>query len=148
MAEVRRSMGYRIRLLGASHAATALAGTDFALNLELINVGWARIYNPRKPRLLLRNRATGALSVLDADGSDPRSWLPGAGISATLTARLPDALAPGDYELLFALGDPAPTLGSDARYAIRPANADDRENAQTWDASLGAYALGTRLQIM
>lgn len=147
MAEVRRSMGYRIRLLSASHVATAHAGQGFALELELMNVGWARIYNPRDIQILLRNRSSAALTRLDASGTDPRSWLPGAKVSAKLALTLPADLAAGSYDLLLALPDPAASLSADARYAIRPANADDSSHGQQWDAMLGAFALGSRLQV-
>ncbi len=147
MAEVRRRMGYRIALIGASHPATAARGGRVDVAIVARNAGWARIYNPRLVAVLLRHRGTGLVRRLRADGADPRGWLPGVDTAATLRIALPGDLAAGAYEVLFALPDADLRLAGDARYAIRVANADDPAKGQRWDDGLGAFGLGTVLTI-
>lgn len=145
MAEVRRKMGYRLQLVKSSHPASVAAGAALPLSLTVLNAGWARPFNPRGIRVLLRNRSTLAVTQIEATGADPRGWLPGDTSVAALTATVPAALAAGTYDLLIAFPDPL--LASDVRYAIRPANADNSSAGQGWDATLGAFATGSSLSV-
>lgn len=145
MAEVRRSIGYRLQLLALSHPARAAAGARLPLSLTVSNAGWSRPFNPRGIRILLRNRDSAALTALDASGADPRSWQPGMRSVALLSATLPAGLAAGNYDVLLAFPDPA--LAGDARYSIRPANADNSAAGQAWDATLGAFSSGSVLAV-
>lgn len=145
MADVRRKMGYRLQLVKASHPASVVAGASLPLSLSVLNAGWARPFNPRGIRVLLRNRSTLAVTQIDATGADPRSWLPGDTSVAALVAAVPAAQAAGTYDLLIAFPDPL--LASDVRYAIRPANADNSSAGQSWDATLGAFATGSSLVV-
>ena len=147
MGEVTRRMGYSIVLTGASHPASVAAGTRLDVHVQLRNDGWARIYNARGVRLVLRAPDTNAIRELPVGDVDPRRWLPGAATSETVTARLPTDLAPGTYDVLLALPDVDPRLAHDPRYAIRFANADDPTRRQRWDPSLGAFDLGTEMTV-
>lgn len=147
MAEIRRKIGYRIRLVQARHAASAVRGQRLKLDLLVHNDGWARIINARATQILLRDPASGHIRRLAASGSDPRRWMPGADSAASLEAAIPRDLAAGTYELWFAMPDADPRLANDPRFAIRPANADEPARAQRWDASLGAFRLGTRVTV-
>jgi len=145
--EVAGRMGYRLRLLDAAHRGRVTPGETFELTVTLRNDGWARPFNPRGVELLLRNPRTGAVTRLPARGVDPFQWTPGTTQHLALGMTVPGDIAPGDYELLIALPDPAPRLHDDPRYAIRPANADDPARAQGWDDALGAFRLGTRVRV-
>ena len=146
MAEVRRRMGYRFALVSVSHPATIAQGGALPISIVVRNLGWARLYNPRPVEILLRDRKSGAVRRVRAQGADPRRWLPGAETSETLTVALPSDLL-GPQEVWLALPDAAPRLGDDARFAIRPANADDDAMGQRWDARRGAFALGTIVDV-
>lgn len=146
MAEVRRRTGYRLQLLEAAHAAAADRGQSLPLAITVRNAGWARVFNPRGVQVLLRD-ASGAVRRLEAAGADPRAWTPGADHPADLRAAVPADLPAGSYEVWLALPDADSRLAADARYALRPANADDAAAGQRWDATLGAFALGTRVQV-
>lgn len=145
MAELRRKIGYRLQLVTASHPASVVAGAVLPLSLRVLNSGWARPFNPRGIRVLLRNRSTAALTQIDASGADPRNWQPGETSVAAIAATLPASLAAGAYDIFLALPDPL--LASDVRYAIRPANADNTLAGQGWDATLGAFAIGSSLAV-
>lgn len=144
--EVAGRMGYRLRLLDVSHPASVAPGQGLTLAMKVRNDGWARPFNPRAVELLLRG-SDGKVRRIAAAGADPRSWTPGADHEAVLTATVPADLAPGRYEMLVALPDPAERLRGDPRFAIRPANADDSARRQGWEPVLGAFRLGTRLLV-
>lgn len=145
--DVARSMGYRLRLIDAAHAARAAPGAPFALGVTLRNDGWAKVFNPRPVELLLRSHATGAVLRLPVANADPRQWLAGTKSSVSFEVTLPSDLAPGTYDLLIALPDPSPRLRGDPRYAIRPANEDEPAKGQRWDAALGAFQLGSAVRV-
>lgn len=147
MAEVRRSMGYRFGLVSLSHPASASRGSDVSVQVVVRNSGWARLYNPRPVQIVLRDPVSGTLRRIDARGGDARRWLPGAETAETLTITLPADLPAGTKDVWLALPDGDNRLGSDGRYAIRLANADDTAAGQRWDASFGAFALGTKIDI-
>ncbi|SEL78718.1 protein of unknown function [Roseateles sp. YR242] len=146
MPEVKRKMGYRLQLVSASHPTTATRGQALTMTVTVRNTGWARMFNPRGVQVLLRDSA-GTVRRLTADGADPRSWVPGADQTATLTATVPADLAVGTYALWLALPDGDTRLANDARYSVRVANADDTTTGQKWDATLGAFALGASLEV-
>lgn len=148
MAEVRRKMGYRLVLSKASHASAVVRGQALSVQLSLRNGGWARIFNPRGVQLVLKHAVTSDVRRLDATGADPRTWMPGASDqAATLTTTLPADLPAGSYQLWLALPDADARLAADARFAIRWANADNTAAGQRWDAQLGAFALGSVVEV-
>lgn len=147
MAEVKRKMGYRLQILSARHPDSVSAGQTLRVELSVRNTGWARAFNPRAVQIILRTPGSSTGTRIDTSGADPRAWLPGQDSLATLDLTIPAGQIAGTYELLLALPDSASTLRSDARFAIRPANADNTSINQKWDASLGAFALGTRVQV-
>ena len=147
MAEVKRKMGYRLQLQSVSHPDTAVAGQAITVNLVVRNTGWARPYNPRTVQIVLRHQSTGAITRIDTSGADPRTWLPDQDNLNALALTLPGSLTVGTYDLFVALPDAASSLRGDARFAIRPANMDNASLGQQWDASLGAFMLGTQLLV-
>jgi hypothetical protein len=144
---VASKMGYRLRLLEAAHPTEAVPGASLAWHIKIANDGWARLYNPRKLQILLRDRSSGRVERIDSVGSDPRGWLPGQESDITARIILPKAILPGDYDVLLALPDNEPRLRDDPRFAIRFANADSLDRGQRWDMTLGAFATGTTIGI-
>ncbi len=143
---VAAKMGYRLALVAVAHPAQALAGSGFRLDLTVRNDGWARLFNPRVPVLILRNRAGGAPVRLTSD-ADMRGWLPGESQVLPLAVTLPRTMPRGTYDLLVAFPDPSARLTNDPRYAVRPANAEVSAKGQGWDAALGAFRTGTRVDV-
>lgn len=148
MAEVRRRMGYRLVLSKATHASEVVRGQALSVQLLLRNGGWARIFNPRGVQLVLRHAVTSEVHRLGTTGADPRTWMPASSDqAATVTTTLPANLPTGSYQLWLALPDTDARLAADARFAIRWANADNAAAGQRWDAQLGAFALGSVVEV-
>lgn len=147
MAEVRRSMGYRFALVSASHADSGVRGGTLAISIAVRNSGWARLYNPRPVAVLLRDPSSGVVRRIETKGADPRLWLPGTETTETLTLTVPTDLPAGRKEIWLALPDADSRLKEDARFAIRLANGDDAGKGQRWDEKLGAFSLGTTVEI-
>ncbi|AQR75969.1 hypothetical protein BXU08_16600 [Sphingomonas sp. LM7] len=145
--EVAARMGYRLRLIDAAHSGRIVAGEALTVTVTIRNDGWAKPYNPRRVEILLRDRATGTVQRLPVEAVDPRDWLPGADHRVRLAAAAPRDVPAGTYDLLLALPDPGSRLRDDPRFSIRLANADDSAKAQGWDAALGAFRLGTSVQV-
>jgi len=148
LAQVKRSMGYRFELVTLRHSSHIVAGQSGELVLNVRNAGWARAFNPRGVQMVLQHRATGRVVRLDLPSIDPRAWLPGQTSAATARVAIPGGTPTGAYDMLLALPDGAASLAGDARYSVRPANADVAAKAQGWDASLGAFRTGTTLHIL
>ncbi len=147
MAELRRRLGYRFELQSLRHSAVLGRGQSGELQFTVHNRGWARAFNPRSVQLLLQHRASAALLPIPLPSVDPRAWLPGSTHRVSAVFSLPPEAAVGDYELLIALPDGASSLRQDARYSVRPANADNAASGQAWDAALGAFRTGSRLTL-
>lgn len=147
MAEVKRSLGYRFELATLRHSAEVAAGQSGDLLLTVRNSGWARAYNPRAAQLVLRHRTTGAVVRITLSAVDPRTWLPNATSTVSTAFTIPAGTPTGTYDVLLALPDGAAALRSDVRYSVRPANADNAARAQSWNATLGAFAAGTTLTV-
>jgi hypothetical protein len=141
---VRASMGYRLRLKSATLPAQVQRGQAVSVPFTIDNAGWARVYKPHAVTLLLRHRANGYVAT-GRSHADPTDWLPGEGAAPAYaeTARtdLPSAAPAGTYDVC--IGLPSVAQPGDARFAIRPANADAASAAQRWDAALGAFCVGT-----
>lgn len=136
--EIAARLGYRFRLVKAEWDESVAPGDMLTVSLRLINEGFASPYNPRALEVVLRSQVDGAIyrSDFSAD-QDPRRWLPDLGeFEIALSLALPGDLPPGDYDLLLALPDPAPTLRERPDYAIRLEGAD-------WEGSTGMNRLGT-----
>jgi hypothetical protein len=131
---IEQKLGYRLVLKDGSYSNSARPGGGFALNIRLDNEGYAAPFNSRPVQLVLRNDASGTVYRV-ALAADPRKWLPGAAISINQVVRLPQGMASGNYSLLLALPDAAPSLAGRAEYAIQLANAD------TWEAGTGLNRL-------
>ncbi|HEY1174883.1 MAG TPA: DUF4832 domain-containing protein, partial [Phytomonospora sp.] len=117
-AEIACRLGYRLAVLDLRWPATAAAGTDLPVSLDLFNDGWAAPTNPR-PFVLVLDGPT----RLEVPGEfDLRTVLAGESRSVCVDAALPADLPPGAYRIGLRLADPAPALADDPRQAIRLAN--------------------------
>ncbi|QTD44461.1 DUF4832 domain-containing protein [Ottowia testudinis] len=147
MAQVQRSMGYRWELVQATHTTSAAPGGAVGITFDIKNTGWARLYNARPTELVLKHRTSSATIRLPLSGLDATRWLPGVVSTATGTAALPNTATTGPYDVYLAWPDAAPAIRNDARFAIRPANADVSAAGQAWNAGMGAFKLGTALTV-
>jgi hypothetical protein len=136
--EMSRRLGYRIVLIDGTFDDEVTDG-NLDATLRLKNVGFGKIYNPRKLEMVLRN-GNGAEYFLPLP-QDPRFWSPG--LSQALTIKIPISkdVPFGTYSLFISLRDPAPKLYSVPEYAIRLANKD------VWEAAKGYNSLKHTVKI-
>ncbi len=147
MADVRSHMGYRFGLVSTSLPKIAARGSDLTISIVVRNSGWARLYNARPVEILLRDPVSGNVQRLKAQDADPRRWLPRTDTTETLKISLPADFPTGAREVWLALPDADSQLMADPRFAVRLANADNAAQGQKWDADMGAFALGTTIEI-
>jgi hypothetical protein len=140
MPDIERRMGYRFRMVDSEAPAAAAPAGELRLSLSIANDGFANLYNPRPVEIVLRAKA-GGTPVRLATKEDPRRWMTGATTTVRLSAALPKALTPGEYDLYLALPDAAEPLRSRPEYAIRFANQG------VWDAAAGMNRLAHTVKI-
>ena len=147
LAKVSSSMGYRLQLDGVSHDTSVARGGSVVVNVDLRNVGWARMFTARKLVVTLRNRSTGA--TISGSGGDLSALTPQATSSSRVAVGVAipaDALA-GDYDVYLSAPDIFPTTAGNTRYAVRFANADNASLGQAWDATTARFKAGQTLKI-
>ena len=143
LAQVSGSMGYRLQLDQLIHPAEVAVGQSLPVQVDVRNVGWAKLFSPRGLQVRLRHRTSGAL--IQATAGD-LSTLPAQGTAATrlsVTVAIPSGAATGDYDVLLAAPDSFSTTAGDARFAIRFANADNSASNQAWEASAAQWRTGS-----
>jgi hypothetical protein len=138
--QVNQKLGYRFVLKDATFSNSGKPGGGFAVNINLVNDGYAAMFNSRPVELVLRNDASGALTRV-ALSADPRRWLPGQTININQTVALPAGMASGNYSVLLNLPDAAASLSGRPEYAVQLANNN------TWEASTGMNKLNQTVAI-
>ncbi len=144
---VSASMGYRLQLDALMHDTSAVRGASAAMAVDLRNVGWARMFTPRKLVVTLRHRASGA-TITGAAGD--LSVLPAQALASariTVSVSIPAGALTGDYEVLLSAPDTFPATATDARFAVRFANADNSAMAQSWEPSTASFEAGSTLRV-
>lgn len=134
--KILMSFGYRIVLRTAQLPDCARPGYNYNGSINLQNVGWGKIYNPRDCELVFRNTATKSKTIVKLT-NDPRHWcmredtLVNVLISAPIPANMPE----GTYQVYLNLPDPYPSLHNRKEYSIRLANNN------VWEDSTGYNSL-------
>jgi Domain of unknown function (DUF4832)/Domain of unknown function (DUF4874) len=146
-AEVSRSMGYRFQIDAASHPSEATAGQSVTVNVDLRNVGWARIFSARKLVATFVSNATGARFNAAAGNLQALPSQASAATRQAINVPVPAGAAKGRYTLYLGAPDVYSATANDARFAIRFANADDAAKGQAWDAASGLFNVGTQLTV-
>lgn len=127
---VRDHLGYRLELQSLQMPDVWLAGENNALELTLINRGFATVFGEHVIRPVLIDKAGTVIELPSAD-VNPQDWQPFDPSDAAhkplihtldLTCSLPHDLTPGNYKLGLWISDASERLMYDARYAIRCAN--------------------------
>lgn len=132
--EIKHNLGYRFRLAKTLIPEKVKVGNSLAIELKIINDGWASPYNPRGVEIILRNRENHKEYYLPVK-EDPRSWMPGATKIVNIEGGIPKTMPPGVYEVLLNLPDPTPKLYNRPEYSIRFANKN------VWEATTGYNSL-------
>jgi hypothetical protein len=134
MEEIVNRLGYRLSLTSAEFNEEVRPGGLLNLTVEVTNIGFASLMNPRPLYIVLvgRNAIPPYQVKLELD---PRSWQPGIS-SFTVDIRLPSKMEEGEYNLALWLPDEAESLQLNPLYAVQFANPD------VWDESTGYNILG------
>ncbi len=140
MAEITRNMGYRLVLRRGFYSTKHSPGSSVSVSIELENVGYASMYNPRKVELILESEDK-KVSYMALLPDDPRLWQPDMQLSLKAEIALPEDIPAGSYRLYLFLPDPEMSLHNRVAYAVRLANRD------CWEDSRGYNDLGVRIVV-
>jgi chitodextrinase len=145
--EIKRSLGYRFQLDAISHPQSAARGSAVDVEIDLRNVGWARIFTARRLVVTLRHIASGAL--ITGNAGDMKLLPPRAASSTRIVVAvpIPAAASPGDYDVYVSMPDIWPATKDKADFAVRFANADDAAKGQAWEAANFRFKTGTMLTV-
>lgn len=140
-------MGYRLQFDSVSHQGTAAAGETVSVYLTLHNVGWSRLFSPRRvvaKACLVASPYTcySGTSPTDLRILPPQSSLPQE-VMASIT--IPVGAVTGAYQIQLSIPDIWPKTAALRAFAIRPANADS--GSQAWNDAAAAMATGTTLTV-
>lgn len=130
---IRRRLGYRLTLTGASVVEEIRPGGLLDLDVRLLNRGFASMYNRRPVFVVLQgDSATYGMELPDVD---LRRLEPSETLSISVRARLPATVPEGAYRLALWLPDANEALRSRPSYSVRFANRG------VWDATAGYNVL-------
>lgn len=148
----RNSLGYRFQLLSSSAPDSLRQGSLLEVKIEITNVGFGKLFNPRKLELILRNR-NDRQEWFIVTQAEPRLWSPadtaanppykewspddkGFTYTEILRGFIPCKEIPdGTYDLFLNLPDTAVSIHDNPYYSIRLANSG------TWEESTGYNSL-------
>jgi hypothetical protein len=146
--EVSATIGFRLQLDAVRHLEAAPRDSVVTVNVDLRNVGWARMYGQDRPLVVVLRQAGG--TTLTGVSTSALQTLPAQASTSTRLAVpviIPAGAAVGVYAVHLGAPDPSPALAGDGRFAVRFANADVAASGQAWDATAGAFATGTTLTV-
>jgi chitodextrinase len=145
--EIKRSLGYRFQLDAVSHSSSAAGGSTLNVQINLHNVGWARIFTARKLVVTLQNTTSGAL--ISGSAGDMRLLPPQAtsSTSVVVPVAIPAGTSPGVYAVYVSMPDIWSGTQNKADFAVRFANADNPGSGQAWDAANFRFKTGTTLTV-
>ena len=140
MDNIIRELGYRFVLHSATYGNKVSANGELKINLNISNIGYGCLYNPRMLEFVLKNKATSDIYVA-VTKEDPRYWTPLSMIEINMSLGIPQDMPEGDYELYLNLPDPAPSLHDNPDYSIQLANMD------VWDSKTGYNQLSQKVKV-
>jgi hypothetical protein len=132
---IAKSLGYRLVMTRAELPDAVKAGGSFTGTINLMNMGWGKIYNRRDCELVFRNVDTKKEFAVKLT-NDPRRWCMEAAAAVEVSAPIPAATPAGTYAVFLNLPDPAASLRNRPEYSIRLANKDVWEDATGYNALL------------
>ena len=147
LARVSGLIGYRLQLDALTHPGKATRGEELVFDVDLRNVGWARLFTPRRLVVSLRHPETGA--VWSAAAGDLRD-LPAQATSSSrvrLRVSVPPAAQPGLHDVWLGVPDVFAATESDPRFSVRFANADSADGQQAWSVAQGRFRTGTTVYL-
>lgn len=143
---VERTMGYRFELARVAHPSTVGAGGTLQVDVDVKNVGWSRIFSPRPLKVVL---VSGGTTIVGESSVDLRMLAPTAQAASRISVlvNVPAGATRGSYAVYLAAPDIYDRNASDARFAVRFANADDSGKGIAWSTSTGRLSTGTSVTV-
>jgi hypothetical protein len=140
-------MGYWLQLDSVSHQATAVNGQSITVRVKLRNLGYSRVFSPRKVVAKACLVASPNTCYSATAPTDLRRLPPQAGTSTQVAANIaiPVGAAAGAYQIRLSIPDIWPTTAANRDYAIRFGNVDS--GGQVWNNTSGYMTTGTTLNV-
>jgi len=140
-------MGYRLQLDAVSHQASASGGQSITVTVKMRNVGWARLFSPRRLVAKACMVASPYTCYAGSSPTDLRELPPQATSSVALAVpiAIPTGAAAGAYQVQLSVPDIWPKTAALRAFAIRFANATS--GTQVWNDSAGSLSTGTTLTV-
>jgi hypothetical protein len=133
---IAKSLGYRLVMSSATLPDAVKPGSDFSGTINLVNVGWGKIYNSRDCELVFRNTETQKEFIVKLT-NDPREWcMTDSSVAVNVSAPIAASTPEGQYAVYLNLPDPAVSIRKRPEYSIRLANKDVWENATGYNSLL------------
>ncbi|WP_421876708.1 DUF4832 domain-containing protein [Marinoscillum sp.] len=139
--DIELSLGYRLRLIEASVSNQAKPGGMMQLNINLINDGYANLYNPRDLYAILIHTETGEKYQVKLD-TNPRLWPLNEAFSINASLGIPESIPLGEYEVNLWMPDSYESLRDNPAYSVRLANEG------TWQSETGYNELDLDLTVI
>ena len=126
---INKRLGYRLQLKKSYFSKTGTVGTNYRIQVDMINTGFAAPMNER-PVYVVFTSSTDSYAFLQPQ-EDPRRWAAGVSRSLVYNIQLPINMQPGQYSVHLWLPDASMRLRLNPAYAIRFANKN------TWNMTTG-----------
>ena len=120
--EFHTYLGYRLALESGKFPATATVNSSIAIKINIVNKGYAPLYNKKISYLVLKNKTSGLYYEV-ALSADLRACKPEGTLGVNETVSL-TGIPTGSYDLFLRIADNAASLKSRIEYAVRLANTD------------------------
>lgn len=141
--KVDRLMGYRFQFDDITHPTTIARGATATFDVNMRNVGWARIYSQRRLQVQLVNGGT----TITCNSSTQLRELDPQATSSTLVrvkCAIPGGTATGSYAVHLKMPSAFSTTQANP-FTIRPANSNS--GGQTWDSTNYRFTTGTTITV-
>jgi hypothetical protein len=135
---IMNQMGYRIQFDSIVHQGTAAPGQAITATVDIRNVGWSRMWDPRSLELQL---VSGGDEVHCRSTTTLRDLPDQATSSSTMTVSSCVIPSAGTYAVYLAMPDYWPSLANQVAFSAQPANASG--SGQSWDPIHARFSTGT-----
>jgi len=147
--QVAAFMGYRLQIDRVTHPVNTIRASVVTVNVDLRNVGWARMFGQPRPIVVTLRPLGGGPAYTGASPVTLQS-LPAQSTTSTrltVAVAIPASATVDDYEVLVSAPDPSQRLAGDTRFAVRFANADVPSIGQVWDGTAATFSTGTTVSV-
>ncbi|RZL99581.1 MAG: DUF4832 domain-containing protein, partial [Pedobacter sp.] len=118
--EFQRNLGYRLALTTSTVPAQATISGNIAINLVIVNRGYAPLYSRKDASIVFKNKSSGTIYNSPVT-TDFRLSKPESMIQYDLNVSLAGIPA-GDYDVYLKIADRTDALKTRAEYSVRLAN--------------------------